>query len=130
MADLKKEITKIEEEMAAAFNRKDVDKILTFFDPELVGFSSTTHERIKGLEALRKTFEYYLEEGEKVEYSISNVLVQSFGNLAVASFHWVVSIDDGTRVHEIPGRGTHVFHKKNGEWRVVHEHFSRAHHHA
>ncbi|MFQ6115567.1 MAG: YybH family protein [bacterium] len=126
MADLKKEITKIEEEMAAAFNRKDVDKILTFFDPELVGFSSTTHERIKGLEALRKTFEYYLEEGEKVEY----VLVQSFGNLAVASFHWVVSIDDGTRVHEIPGRGTHVFHKKNGEWRVVHEHFSRAHHHA
>lgn len=129
MADLEKEITKIEEEMAAAFNRKDVEKFLTFFEPDMVGFSSTTHERIKGLDALRKTFEYYLEEGEKVEYTISNVLVQFFGNVAVASFRWVVTIDDGTRVHEIPGRGTHVFHKKKDAWRVVHEHFSRAHHH-
>jgi ketosteroid isomerase-like protein len=129
MTDLGKEITKIEEEMVAAFNRKDVEKVLTFFDPELVGFSSTTHDRIQGLNDLRKTFEYYLEEGERVEYSISNVLIQFFGNVAVASFHWVVTIDDGTRVHDIPGRGTHVFHKKNEEWSVVHEHFSRARHH-
>ncbi|MFQ5750660.1 MAG: YybH family protein [bacterium] len=128
MADIDKEITKIEEDMAVAFNRKEVDKVLTFFEPDMVGFSSTTHERVQGLDALRKTFEYYLKEGEKVEYSISNVLVQLFGNIAVASFHWVVNIDDGHRVHEIPGRGTHVFHKKNEDWRVVHEHFSRAHH--
>ncbi|MFQ5823021.1 MAG: YybH family protein [bacterium] len=129
MADLKNEITKIEQDMAAAFNRKDVDKVLTFFEPELVGFSSTTHKRIQGLDELRKTFEYYLAEGEKVAYSISNVLVQFFANIAVASFHWVVTINDGSRVHDIPGRGTHVFQKKNNQWRIVHEHFSRAHHH-
>lgn len=129
MADAEKEITKIEQEMAAAFNHKDLEKVLTFFDPELIGFSSTTHERIQGLDDLRKTFEYYLQEGEKVEYSISNVLTQFFGSIAVASFHWVVSIDDGGRVLDIPGRGTHVFHKKNETWRIVHEHFSRAYHH-
>lgn len=128
MPNLEKEITRIEQDMAATFNRKDIEKILTFFAPDMVGFSSTTHERIQGLDALRKTFEYYLAEGEKVEYSISNVMVQFFGNIAVASFYWVVTIDDGTRVHEIPGRGTHVLQKKNDTWRVVHEHFSRAHH--
>jgi uncharacterized protein (TIGR02246 family) len=129
MPDLEKEIARIEQDMAAAFNRRDIEKVLTFFEPDMVGFSSTTHERIQGLDALRKTFEYYLAEGEKVEYSLSNVMLQFFGNIVVASFHWVVTIDDGTRVHEIPGRGTHVFHKKNDTWRVVHEHFSRAHHH-
>ena len=76
MTDIQKEITTLEEEMATAFNCKDIERILTFFESETVGFSSTTHERIQGRDALRKTFEYYLQEGEKVEYSISNVLVR------------------------------------------------------
>ncbi|MFQ5706530.1 MAG: YybH family protein [bacterium] len=129
MSELEKEITRIEKEMAAAFNRKDLEKVLEFFEPDLVGFSSTTHVRIQGLNDLKKTFEYYLQEGETVEYSISNIFLQNFGEVVVASFQWVVVLRDGDRVHEIPGRGTHVFHKKNNQWRVVHEHFSRVHHH-
>ncbi|MFQ5434617.1 MAG: YybH family protein [Anaerolineae bacterium] len=128
MTDLVNEIRQIEQDMACAFNDKDVEKFLSFFSADLVGFSSTTHDRIQGLDALKKTFEYYLQEGEKVEFSVSNVAVQTFGDVAVASFHWVVTIDDGNRIHDIPGRGTHVFYKKNHKWLVVHEHFSRAHH--
>ncbi len=128
MAELEKAIKKLEQHMAAAINSKDVEKFLTFFKPDMIGFSSTTHNLIEGLDALKETVEYYLEEGEKVEYSISNVMVQDFGDIAVACFHWVVNIDDGTRIHEIPGRGTHVYQKGNNQWYVVHEHFSRAHH--
>lgn len=128
MATIEQEIIRLEEEMAAAFNKRDLDEVLSAFDAGMVGFSSTTHDRIQSLEQLRKTFEYYLSEGETVEYEISDMLVKDFGTVAIASFHWLVTIQNGERTQHVPGRGTHVFLKKDGRWRIVHEHFSRAHH--
>jgi ketosteroid isomerase-like protein len=129
MADLRTEIVEIEEALAEAFNRRDLSKVLSVFDGEMIGFSSTTHDRIEGLDRLRETFEHYLEEGESVEYTISDVRVQPFGDVAIASLHWVVNLRTGSHSHAIPGRGTHVFQKEKDEWRIVHEHFSRAHNH-
>ncbi len=128
MTEREKDIIKIEEDMAAAFNRKDVEQVLTFFEENLFGFSSTRHEHIEGLDDLRKTFEHYLDEGDKVHYAISDVSVQFVDGVAVASFYWVVTIENGTSVHEIAGRGTHVFRKDKDVWRIIHEHFSRSHH--
>ena len=128
MQSIEKEITGLEQKQVEAFNRGEVDKILTFFDAELVGFSSTRHERVVGLAALRKTFEYYLEQADKVEYSISEPAVQVFGDTAILTFNWLVTLVKGKKRQEIKGRGSHVFHKIDGEWTIVHEHFSRAHH--
>jgi len=127
-ADLERELLSLEEEQVAAFNRRDVPAALASFSPAIVGFSSTRHERVRGLEALRETFEYYLRQAEHVEYRISEPLVQAFGDTAVVSFYWTVTLSDGAHRREIHGRGTHVFHRENGHWRIVHEHFSRAHH--
>jgi ketosteroid isomerase-like protein len=46
------------------------------------------------------------------------------GSTAVATFYWTVQLGRGRKIH---GRGTHVFTKQGKSWRVVHEHFSRAH---
>jgi ketosteroid isomerase-like protein len=94
------------------------------FDRGFVGFSSTQHERIRGLGALRKTFEYYLKRAPKLTYHIEQPHVAVNGGTAVASFYWTVQLGRGRRIH---GRGTHVFTKQGKSWRVVHEHFSRAH---
>jgi ketosteroid isomerase-like protein len=126
--NLQAELTAIEQEMAAAFNAGQVDKILGYFSPDILGFSSTTHNRIQGLEALRKTFEYYQQEGRQVEFSVRDVVVQDLGTSAVATFYWQVVIHHRDHVHQIPGRGTHVFTRTDAGWRIVHEHFSRAHH--
>ncbi len=126
--DLERELLRLEEEQAAAFNRRDVAAALASFSPEIVGFSSTRHERVRGLEALRETFEYYLRQAERVEYQISEPLIQQFGDTAIVSFYWTVALSDGVHRREIHGRGTHVFHQEEGHWRIVHEHFSRAHH--
>lgn len=128
MAEIEQQILKIENDIAAAFNRRDVDGILAYFDEATIGFSSTRHERLIGLEAWRKTFQYYLQQSQKVEFVLDEVKVLSYGAVAVSSFYWSVTLLIEGREHEIHGRGSHVFVQKNGQWKIVHEHFSRSHH--
>jgi len=129
MGAIEKHILEIEKQMVGAFNQGKVEEILKFFDNEIIGFSSTRHERLMGLEALRQTFLYYLKDSESVEYSITSPLIKSMSdNCAVITFYWLVVMTSGRKRREIHGRGTHLFHKKENEWKIVHEHFSRTHH--
>ncbi len=127
MTEIEKLIVKIENDIAAAFNRRDLDGVLNFFDEGVIGFSSTKHERLRGLEGLRKTFHYYLQQSEKVEFALDEIKVQNFGLVAVSTFYWSVTKISGKREHEIHGRGSHVFLERNAQWKIVHEHFSRSH---
>ena len=119
---IRKQILRAEREHARAFNRGDVRGALKMFDKGFVGFSSTRHERIRGLGALKKTFHYYLI-APKMTYRIEQPRVHASGPTAVATFYWTVGLGKGRRVR---GRGTHVFARAGKKWRVVHEHFSRA----
>ena len=127
MEDEKQEIIALEEKQVDAFNNGDLDRLLSFFDSDLTGFSSTQHMRLASLGELKKTFEYYKAKAPKVEYTISDPCVKFFENTAVLTFYWSVNFSNGKKKKSVNGRGTHVYHKKNGEWKVVHEHFSRAH---
>jgi ketosteroid isomerase-like protein len=117
-------ILRIEREQVAAFNRHDIKSMLGHFASGFVGFSSTRHERISGRAALGKTFRHYLGVSPKVRYAVSQPKVQMIGDAAVVSFYWRVQLAPG---HRIEGRGSHVFAKIRGRWRIVHEHFSRSH---
>jgi len=119
----------LEEAQAKAFNEGRVADILDFFHPDFVGFSSTKHDRITGLQALRETFEYYLHSADKIEYHISDPAVHLYGDMAIVTFYWVVALHSKANVQEIKGRGSHVYVQQNDAWKIVHEHFSRAHHH-
>jgi ketosteroid isomerase-like protein len=118
------EILHLEREQVRAINRGDVRGALKLFDRGFVGFSSTKHQRIRGLGALRKTFDYYLKPGPKLAYHMEQPHVSVSGGTAVATFYWSVQLGRRRKIH---GRGTHVFTKQGKEWKVVHEHFSRAH---
>ena len=118
------EILRLEREQVRAINRGDLRGALKLFDRGFVGFSSTKHQRIRGLGALRKTFDYYLKRAPKLAYHMEQPHVSVSGGTAVATFYWSVQLG---RRHKIHGRGTHVFTKQGKEWKVVHEHFSRAH---
>lgn len=118
------QILRLEREHAAAFNAGDVRGATRMFAPGFVGFSSTQHARIRGITALAKTFKYYLKRSPKMKYSIQQVKVGVSGTMAVATFYWRVALGRGKAIR---GRGTHVFVRKGKTWRVVHEHFSRAH---
>jgi ketosteroid isomerase-like protein len=121
---IQKQILGLERAEAEAFNRGDIPRAMQIFDRHFVGFSSTQHARIRGLAPLERTFHYYLKHAPKMTYRISQPHVHVTGATAVATFYWTVAFGGGHKVH---GRGTHVFARKGKEWRVVHEHFSRAH---
>jgi ketosteroid isomerase-like protein len=118
------QILHLEREQVRAINRGDVRGALKLFDRGFVGFSSTKHQRIRGLGALRKTFHFYLKRAPKMAYHIEEPRVSVRGGTAVATFYWSVQLGPGRKIH---GRGTHVFAKQGKEWKVVHEHFSQAH---
>ena len=121
---VQQQILSLEREQAAAINRGDLRGATKMFDRSLVGFSSTKHESIRGLPALGRTFQHYWKRAPKMTYHIEHPQVHASGNIAIATFYWSVGLGGRRRVH---GRGTHVFARKGKSWRVVHEHFSRAH---
>jgi ketosteroid isomerase-like protein len=120
----RRQILQLERNQVRAINQTDLRGALQMFDRSFVGFSSTQHKRIRSLAALRKTFEYYLKRAPKMTYHIEQPHVSVNGGTAVATFYWTVQLGRGRKIH---GRGTHVFAKQAKNWRVVHEHFSRAH---
>jgi ketosteroid isomerase-like protein len=119
----RQQILRAEREQARALSRGDVRGALRMFHPNFVGFSSTRNERIRGLRALERTFHYYLKSAPRMTYRVEQAQVHVSGNTAVATFYWTVGLGKGRSVR---GRGTHVFVRKGKDWRVVHEHFSRA----
>jgi ketosteroid isomerase-like protein len=118
------QILRLERDQADAINHGDVRRALRMFDKSFVGFSSTQHDRIRGLAALARTFHYYLRRTPKMNYRILQPHVHVDGNVAVATFYWTVGLGRGRALR---GRATHVFVRKGKNWRVIHEHFSRAH---
>ena len=121
---VRQQILRIEREQVRAINRGDVRLAVEPFHKGFVGFSSTQHKRIRGLSALAKTFHFYLKRAPKMTYRIEKPHVHVSGGTAVATFYWIVGLGKGRSVH---GRGTHVFAREGKNWRIVHEHFSRAH---
>ncbi len=117
----------IEKEMVRDFNAAKIEKLLMHFHPRVVGFSSTRRERITGLAAMRRTFEYYLHATSRMKFAISNPQVLVFDNTAIATFYWTVEMGTGRPRHVIHGRGSHVYALSGGKWKILHEHFSRAH---
>jgi len=127
MASALQTILGIEKEMVRDFNAGKIDELLGHFHPRVVGFSSTQQERIAGHAAMKKTFNYYFQASSRMKYQISQPQVQVMGDAAVATFYWTVELGAGRPRHLIKGRGTHVYAHQQGKWRIVHEHFSRAH---
>src|SRR3990170_3419021 len=106
---IRQQILKLEREQERAVNRGDIPGALRMFDRGFVGFSSTKHERIRGLAALARTIQPYLKQSPKMTYRIEQPHVHASGSTAVATFYWTVGLGKGRKVH---GRGTHVFAKQ------------------
>jgi hypothetical protein len=118
------QILRLERQQEKDFNQHRVDRCVALFDSAFIGFSSTRHARIAGRAALKKTFLHYLRQSPRLRYRIAQPRVQVLNGCAVASFYWTVQLSPRRAVR---GRGSHVLVRQGKTWRIVHEHFSRAH---
>jgi ketosteroid isomerase-like protein len=127
MDTFEKEVVHIEKSIVKYFNQKNINEILNFFMKDFTGFSSTRHDRLTNVGQLKKTFLYYLQEGDKVTYSINGLKVHIYGEFALATFYWKVNIRKKRKVKYVNGRGSHLFLLQDDRWKIVHEHYSKAH---
>ena len=118
-----KSLVAIEKKITELFNKKQIDPILKFFDDDFEGFSSTQEKRLTSLAQLKKTFLYYLNQGE-VNYSIEDIKTHIYGETALTTFYWKVEIKKGKQKINLHGRASHVFNYTD-TWRIVHEHYSK-----
>ncbi|HVP41922.1 MAG TPA: nuclear transport factor 2 family protein [Terriglobales bacterium] len=124
MTGTQRQILRLEREQARDFNRHDLGALLAQFGPGFMGFSSTRHKRVSGRKELASTFRHYFDRSPRAQYRIAQPRVQVLGGVAVASFYWTVTLSPRRKVE---GRGSHVYAKGKGGWKIVHEHFSKAH---
>ncbi len=127
MDSIEKVFVEIEKSMVKLFNAKKIDPILDYYSDNFVGFSSTKHERLTKLSQLKKTFLHYLTEGDPVKFSIKNIKVNVYGESVLTSFYWRVDIHNKGKIISLNGRGSHIFVQLVEDWKIVHEHFSKAH---
>ena len=125
MDDIEKSFVEVEKKIAALFNKKDIKGILKIYRDDFMGFSSTKDTMIKGLPELKKTFLYYLKQGDKVKYSIKNVNACIYGETVLTTFLWTIEIKKGNKKTSVNGRASHVFILTD-DWYIVHEHYSKS----
>jgi ketosteroid isomerase-like protein len=94
--------------------------------PQVTYFDTGTPQRINGLEALKA--EYAQREG-KIFYDVMDFVdpqVQVCGEMAVLSYRFLSTWlnPDGSVSHRTPWNCTEVYLKMDGQWRIVHNHWS------
>lgn len=94
--------------------------------PDVTYFDTGTPTRLDGLEALKA--EYATREG-KIHFDVMEFIepkVQLHGDAAVLSYRFFDTNlnPDGSVASRIPWNCTEVFFKINGQWKIIHTHWS------
>lgn len=97
--------------------------------PQVTYFDTGTPQRINGLEALKT--EYAKREG-KIFYDVMDFIdprVQVCGEMAVLVYRFLSTHlnQDGSIASRTPWNCTEVFTRRDGQWRIVHTHWSFIH---
>lgn len=112
------------EEYELATNSRNFDLVAPFIDEEAIyWFSDGSHN---GLEEIRLAFEKTWKIIKNETYTISDVhwvLLTDVNAVCLYLFNSTGTV--GGKKQSYSGRGTNVLTKKNGNWKIVHEHLSK-----
>lgn len=111
-----------------AFARNDVERYFRFVDPDITVLTPASPYRVEGLAQDREEFEFSLASG-KTHVNLFQMMhprVQLCGEAAVVTYFWRGSLGRGEAATLGNFKETDVFAKRDGEWKLVHVHLSRA----
>lgn len=121
-----KAIMQVLKDYEKAFRAKDLDGIMAIYDPDVVAYDITPPLRYEGAAAYRKSWQQFLEAYDgPLEIEIRDLKLSFSGAVAVTYNLERISgkLKSGER-SETWVRVTAVYSKKDGKWRIVHEHVS------
>ena len=121
-------IRAVVQNFAAAFRAKDLDKIMSFYEPgdKLVAFDLVPPRQFVGWDAYKKDWQDFLSMfSGPITYDLIDLSVATDGNLAYSHNieHIAGDLKDGGKL-DLTVRVTDVYRKTGGKWLIVHEHVS------
>lgn len=114
------------QDMVQAVKKKDIDKVMSNYAPDIVSFDAVSRLQFKGVEEYRKHWDACLNycPGESI-FEIHEVSVTADENIAF-SHNFTFCGGEGPDGEVKSGwmRATTCYRKIGGEWKIVHEHYS------
>jgi uncharacterized protein (TIGR02246 family) len=113
-------------EWERAIGTKDLDRIMSQYAADVLAFDAVGPLQFKGVEAYRehwqKCFEFCQGEGH---FNVNELTVRASDDLAYS--HLLSHCGGTNEKGEMQSgwmRGTRCWRRQDGDWKVVHEHFS------
>jgi catechol 2,3-dioxygenase-like lactoylglutathione lyase family enzyme len=117
-----REILKLETAALEGWQRGSPDPMLATLDPEVTYVNAATAQLLNGLPAVKELFEKYRGRPLYDSFAILHPLVRVSGDCAVLSYQLEQRIGSMRRLWN----GTQVYEHRDGTWRIIHTHWSRA----
>jgi ketosteroid isomerase-like protein len=115
------------DEIFDAVRKKDLDRLDSyhFYGPKFTKFAAESPARLGAADA-RKGEHDGLAAINDLSTRADDLKIDVFGGAGIATFVLNYSFRAGTNTFEKQARGTLVFVKDHGAWKITHEHFSLA----
>ena len=112
-------------EWVAAYNSRDSARITAMYEPDAVLWGTAAPTISPTPAAITA---YFQDAGKrpKARVEIVEQHIRVLGDVAFNAGRYIFTNHDGDKPVQSPSRFTFVFQKRNGEWRIVHHHSSRA----
>ncbi|NUW46666.1 YybH family protein [Nonomuraea rhodomycinica] len=120
------EIMELLEGRVDASQNKDVDRLMSFYAPDVVYYDVVPPLQFVGVEDVRRNFVRWFDEYDgPISLETHDLSVATSGDVAIAH---MLHLDSGTRKNGLKSaiwvRSTVSLRRSNGTWLITHEHIS------
>lgn len=112
--------------MVAAYTKRDLDATLGAFagDSDVMLYGTGADERRVGIEQIREQVTRDWAQSESSTLVFDRMTVSAAGTVAWAAVDGAFNVRAGGNDMSLPARVSFVLEKRDGNWRIVHAHFS------
>lgn len=126
-------ILALEQGINQRWNKGDVDGALEMYSEDVTYFDPLTEQRLEGRKAVETYFRQFFEGKLNIlrnDFRNPQVIVSNDGDLAVLNYNLINIVPDGQGGEQpgTPWNSTQVYRLIEGQWRVVHVHWSFTRH--
>jgi uncharacterized protein (TIGR02246 family) len=108
----------------AAFNRSDTTAICALYDPNAVLWGTTAAQLITTPQGIAAYFDAVFAMRPEPRMALGEVLSRSFGDVAVSTGHYTLTLAPAPQLRELPARFSFTWRRSAGTWRIVDHHSS------
>jgi uncharacterized protein (TIGR02246 family) len=112
------------------WNRGDTQGVLDLYAEDITYFDPLQDKRVDGLEAMKALYGSFTGKFKIQSYEMIDAKVQRTGDVAVLTYNLldeVVELPTGPTSMKMAWNVTEVYARVEGQWKIVHAHFSYLH---